>query len=90
MGSLKAKPSFAIIENGLSAGERSCILVLKGKFYGMGYIPADVQIMDTETLLNFLTPYKENNYISNLIGSYAARFPDKLKLLDSETNQSSH
>src|SRR5437868_2390258 len=44
IASLQAKPSFAIVENGLHANEQSCVLVLKGKFYGMGYIPTDVQI----------------------------------------------
>jgi DNA polymerase-3 subunit epsilon len=88
--SLKTKPSFAIVENGLNAGEQSCILVLKGKFYGMGYIPADAQVMDIETLKNFLTPYKENNYISNLVNSYAAKFPRKVKIFETETIQSIH
>ncbi|MFI5131664.1 MAG: exonuclease domain-containing protein [Chitinophagales bacterium] len=88
--SLQTKPSFAIVENGLNADEQSCVLVVKGKFYGMGYIPVDVQIMEIETLLSFLKPYKENNYISNLISSYAARFPDKVRMFNSETIQSSH
>ena len=88
--SLKSRPSFAIIENGLSAGDQSCILVLKGKFYGMGYLPADAQIMEPGALQNFLTPYKENNYISNLVNNYAARFPYKVKFFEPAPVQSSH
>jgi DNA polymerase-3 subunit epsilon len=88
--SLKAKSSFAIIENGIKGDDQSCILVLKGNFYGMGYFPAEVQAMNIETLKNFLIPYKENNYISNLINSYAARFPDKVKIFDPDAIQSSH
>ncbi len=88
--SLQLKPSFAIVEQGLNADEQSCILVLKGKFYGMGYLPAHVQIMETQTLQSFLTPYKENNYISSLISGYAARFPHKIKIFDTESIQSSH
>ncbi|MBL7738459.1 MAG: GIY-YIG nuclease family protein [Chitinophagaceae bacterium] len=88
--SLQTRPSFAIIEEGLNAEEQSCILVLKGKFYGMGYIPSDAQITDMETLQGFLTPYKENNYISNLINSYAAKFPAKVRLLETTITQSNH
>jgi DNA polymerase-3 subunit epsilon len=87
--SLKARPSFAIIEEGLNAGEQSCVLMLKGRFYGMGYIPADVQIMEPETLQNYMTPYKENNYISNLIINYASRYPGKVKMFEAESLQSS-
>ena len=29
-------------------------------------------------LKDFLTPYKENIFIRNLINGYAARFPEKL------------
>jgi DNA polymerase III subunit epsilon len=77
MDSLQQQPSFAIIEKGLNPDEQSCILVLQGRFYGMGYLPADISITDPESLKDFLTPYKENNYILNLIYGYAARFPEK-------------
>jgi DNA polymerase-3 subunit epsilon len=86
---LHAQPSFAIIEDGLKSDEQSCILVLNGKFYGMGYIPADVQIMEPETLLNFMTPYRENNYINNLINNYAARYRGKVRVFALATAQSS-
>lgn len=79
--SLAAKPSFAIFENGLNAGEKSCILILEGRFYGMGYVPGDVQVMDPETLKNLLTPYKENLFIRNIVNSYSAKFPEKIKLI---------
>ncbi|HEY6504812.1 MAG TPA: exonuclease domain-containing protein [Chitinophagaceae bacterium] len=88
--SLQTRPSFAIIEEGLQADQQSCILVLKGKFYGMGYIPADAQVTGIEALQDFLTPYKENNYISNLINSYASKFPHKVLLLEATAAQSSH
>jgi len=77
--SLSTQPSFAILDNGLNADEQSCILVWEGKFYGMGYIPADVQISEPEALRNLLTPYKENLFIRNIVHGYAARFPAKVK-----------
>ncbi len=80
--SLRSQPSFAIIDKGLINEDRSCILVIEGEFYGMGYIPADAQITGTETLKEFLTVYKENSVIRNLISGYAARFPGKVLLLN--------
>ena len=80
--SLRSQPSFAIVDKGISSDDRSCILVLEGKFYGMGYIPADVQVSDAETLKNYLTVYKENSFIRNLVNGYAARFLSKVVHLD--------
>ena len=77
--SFSEQPSFAIIDNGLNADEQSCILVWEGKFYGMGYIPSDIQISDPEELKSLLTPYKENLFIRNIVNGYAARFPHKVK-----------
>ena len=80
--SLRSQPSFAIVDKGISSDDRSCILVLEGKFYGMGYIPADVQVSDAETLKNYLTVYKENSFIRNLVNGYAARFLSKVVHLE--------
>jgi DNA polymerase-3 subunit epsilon len=76
--SLQSQPSFAIMDKGLNSEDQSCILVWKGEFYGMGYIPADAQIKDPETVKSYLTVYKENSAIRNLVSGYAARFPAKL------------
>ena len=75
--SLQSQPSFAIIEKGLEEAQRSCILVVDGRFYGMGYIPSEMEIPDPESLKELLTPYKENNYILNMLSGYASRFPEK-------------
>lgn len=77
--SLQGQPSFAIIEEGMSAEEQSCILVWKGEFYGMGYIPADVQVSAPEQLKELITSYKESLFIRNLVNSYAAKFPGKVR-----------
>jgi DNA polymerase-3 subunit epsilon len=83
--SLRSQPSFAIIDKGLGSDDRSCILVMDGEFYGMGYLPADVQVTDPGTLKDHLTVYKENSVIRNLILGYAARFPSKVVLFEKET-----
>lgn len=83
--SLKAQPSFAIVDKGINGDDRSCILVLEGKFYGMGYVPESAQIMDPQVLKDQLTVYKENSFIHNLIFGYASRFPEKVISFESVT-----
>lgn len=78
IASLKAQPSFAIIDKGINGDDQSCIYVSEGVFYGMGYLPADVQISAADKLKDYLTTYKENSYIRNLVTGYAARFPNKV------------
>lgn len=74
-------PSFALIDNGLRQEEQSCILMEKGRFYGMGYLPSDVGITTLEECKSHLTPYSENDYIRGLVYQHAARYPDKKVLL---------
>jgi hypothetical protein len=35
-------------------------------------------------LRELMTPYKPNNYINNLVTSYAAKFPKKVTLFEGE------
>lgn len=77
--SFNEQPSYAIVENGLNAEEQSCILIWKGEFYGMGYIPADIPFTNPEDLKSLLTVYKESLFIRNLVSSYAAKFPTRVR-----------
>ena len=70
-------PSFALVEEGLEESEQSCILVEKGKFYGMGYLPEEINIKQIDELKTYLTPYTENDYIRGMIFQYAERYPYK-------------
>jgi len=81
--SLRTQPSFAIIDKGLNGDDRSCILVWEGHFYGMGYIPGDVAVTHPDALKEYLTVYRENSYIRNLVNGYAARFPSKVVVFES-------
>ncbi|WP_295123629.1 exonuclease domain-containing protein [uncultured Chitinophaga sp.] len=65
------QPSYVIMGNGRGVGEQSCILMEKGRFYGMGYLTRDVAITNIDMLKDYLTPYPENEYILNLIKQYA-------------------
>ena len=82
---LRSQPSFAIVDKGINGDDRSYVLVLEGKFYGMGYIPADAQVSHIETLKDYLSIYKENSFIRNLVNGYAARFPDKIVQIETLT-----
>lgn len=70
-------PSFALIDEGRSEDEKSCLWVEKGKFYGMGYISDHCDINDLETLKSAITPYPSNDYIMNMILSHSSQFPQK-------------
>jgi len=73
------RPSFAIVDKGRTIGERSCIWVENGHFYGMGYIASDLGFTDPSELKDYVTPYKSNNYIMQLIYTYAEKYPSKVK-----------
>jgi DNA polymerase-3 subunit epsilon len=70
-------PTFAVIDNGLQQQEQSCILMEKGRFYGMGYLPADVSVNTVDELKTYITPYTENDYIRGLVYQHATKYPQK-------------
>lgn len=87
---LKAsRPSYAIVDKGRNAEERSCIWVENGHFYGMGYLPSDRAITDVTEIKEYVTRYQGNSYLMQLITSYAAKYPGsvlkpKLKCITEE------
>jgi len=72
------RPSFAILDKGRSADERSCICVENGQFYGMGYIPSDIGLTEFSAIKDYITPYSGNQYIMQLICNYAEKHPGKV------------
>ncbi len=70
-------PTFAIRDAGRTDDEHSCLLVEKGKFYGMGYISHYFNADNLDQLKNYLTPYPGNDYIKGMIAGYATKFPDR-------------
>ncbi|MGI8584150.1 MAG: exonuclease domain-containing protein [Chitinophagaceae bacterium] len=69
--------TFALVDYGLHHEEQSCILMEKGRFYGMGYLPSHVSINGVDDLKNYITPYLENDYIRGLVYQHAVKFPHK-------------
>ena len=76
-------PSFAIIDKGRTLSERSCILMEKGFFYGMGFIPVELEISAISQLKALLTVHPSNDYIKNIIKNHALKFPEKVITFDS-------
>lgn len=81
LDSFDREESFLIIDQGVSANEKSCILVEKGSFYGMGYIPDDLAPTHLDQIRDYLQPYKENSYIRNLLLGYKAKYPSRILAL---------
>lgn len=73
----KQLPSFAYVDKGLKENEQSCILVHKGNFYGMGYIPDHHVLTDIDKLQQQLEPLQDNDFIRNLIYKHAAEYPER-------------
>ena len=72
-----ALPTFAIIDDGRSVEEQSCILMENGKFYGMGFLSGQINSDNISVLKEQITHYPANDYIRNLIRNYANKHPDK-------------
>ncbi|MCO4293713.1 exonuclease domain-containing protein [Solitalea sp. MAHUQ-68] len=70
-------PTFAIIENGRTQDEQSCLLMLKGEFYGMGFITDDTIWNNVDSLKQSVTTYPSYDYIKNLIYQYTHNHPGK-------------
>ena len=70
-------PTFFIRDMGRNRHEQSCILVEKGRFYGMGYLDYESSVSDLEGLKNYLTPYPENDYMRGLVYQFITRWPQK-------------
>jgi DNA polymerase-3 subunit epsilon len=71
-------PSFAIIDQGRTEDEQSCLWVEKGRFVGMGYVSLDSDVKNMELLKSVLRPFPSNDYILNLILSHATSNPEKM------------
>lgn len=73
----KLLPTFAVMDDRHDAEGRSCILVEKGRFYGMGYMPGDAAVYSADELKTYLQAYPENDYIRGLIYQYVQKRPEK-------------
>ncbi len=70
-------PTFVLVDEGIKEEEKLCLLVERGSFWGMGYLPKAFPINTCGELKNFLDPYADNDYIRNNIYSFAEANPHK-------------
>lgn len=71
-------PTFAVMDERMDVADgRSCILIEKGRFYGMGYLPEDAAVYSYEELKHYLQAYPENDYIRGLVYQYVQKRPEK-------------
>lgn len=82
IASLTQKPSYLVLDKGLSENEISCIMVDQGSFFGMGYLPKNLESISRQTIQEYIKPYKENSYIRTLLLSHASNFPSQIKSLN--------
>lgn len=73
----KVLPTFAVIDAGHTTEDQSCILVEKGRFYGMGYVPSNNFVAAVDAIKLQLTPYPETDYIRSLVYQFADKYPEK-------------
>jgi DNA polymerase-3 subunit epsilon len=79
IASLTHKPSYVVLDKGLSDDEHSCIMVIQGSFFGMGYLPRNLEELSEKTVSEYIKPYKENSYIRTLLLSHATTHPSQIK-----------
>lgn len=72
------RQSFAIIDNGRTKNEKSIVYIENGHFYGMGYLTSDCVINHVTEFKEFVIRYSSNHYITQLISSYAEKYPFKV------------
>lgn len=72
------KEGFYIIDRGRHIGEKSCVWVENGQFYGMGYIDNQADIYSLYDVRDSLTRYSGDHYIMQLIISYVCKYPRKV------------
>lgn len=64
-----------MLDKGLTGEELSCIMVVKGSFFGMGYLPRNFDTISQEAISSYIQPYKDNSFIRTLLNSYASNNP---------------
>jgi DNA polymerase-3 subunit epsilon len=70
-------PTFAVVDSGRNEQEKLCLLIERGCFWGMGYLPSTMQLSSAKEIKNLLVPYQDNDTIRKSIYSFAMQYPHK-------------
>ena len=82
IASLTKRPSYVVLDKGLTDDEISCIMVVQGNFFGMGYLPKNFETITQKAIAEYITPYKDNSVIRMLLNTFAANNPRQIKILE--------
>jgi DNA polymerase-3 subunit epsilon len=82
---LTKRPSYVVLDKGLTNEDLSCIMVLKGSFFGMGYLPKNFDDITEQSIAPYIKPYKENSFIKTLLGSFINKYPKGVRVLEDLT-----
>lgn len=74
-----ALPSFAIMEKRLSDNGQLCLLIDRGQFYGMGYLPEGKSYNNINDIREAIQPLADNDFIRNSVYAYAEAYPEKVE-----------
>ncbi len=69
--------TFVLLDEGLDANKKLCMLVERGSFWGMGFIDKEHEPIDVNILKEILSPYADNDFIRNSIHSFVELYPHK-------------
>ncbi|MFN2439541.1 MAG: exonuclease domain-containing protein [Chitinophagaceae bacterium] len=82
IASLTKRPSYVVLDRGLTEEELSCIMVVRGSFLGMGYLPKNLEYITEKAIAPYIQPYKENSVIKTLLGSFIDKYPEGVRVLE--------
>ena len=74
-------PSFVLLDAGRTEEEHSVIYMEQGHLHGMGYIIKNTPLDNLDSIKNVIQPYPSNDYIRNLVHSYAGKYPERIMSL---------
>lgn len=74
-------PSYVLLDDGRTEEEHSIIYMEQGHLHGMGYVAKSSALDDLLSLKSAVQPYPSNDYIRNLVHSYATKNPQRIKVL---------
>jgi DNA polymerase-3 subunit epsilon len=81
IASLTHRPSYVVLDKGMNEKDISCIMVVKGSFFGMGYLPKNFTNITETAVSQYVQPYKENSFIRSLLNAHVTHHPHQVKLL---------
>jgi DNA polymerase III subunit epsilon len=81
IASLTLRSSYVVLDKGLKKEEMSCIMISKGSFFGMGYLPKNFTNITEGAIAKYINPYPENSFIKTILQTHLSKFPQQVVYL---------